>query len=40
MEKGKKYIYKSNIILLLDHGKCVQKVLKQGTTKFYNCRMI
>ena len=40
-KKVKKYIFiKNNIILLLDNGKCVQEILKHGTTKFYNCRMI
>ena len=38
--KSKKYFYKSNIILLLDNGKWVQDILKHGSTKFYNCRMI
>ena len=40
MEKSRKYIYKSYLLLLLDSGKCVQKVLKHGTTKFYNCRIM
>ena len=39
-KKVKNIFIKSYIILLLDSGKCVQKVLKHGTTKFDNCHMI